>query len=349
MKSYYEILGVDKNATDEEIKKAYRKLAAKWHPDRWVNATEAEKKEAEERIKEINEANSVLSDPEKRRNYDLFGSGEAPFGGFNNSDDDFIDPFEIFSRRARGPRVERGEDIIAYVNLTMAESYTGVNQKEITITKKVPCKHCNGTGNEDGKEHKCSYCNGTGRVVQQSRQQNAFFQTITDCPYCHGTGKSVSKPCSVCHGTGYETITEIQKYDIPGGVFDGADIVMQGYGAMPKSSNGIPGDLHIEIHVSNDNNFIREHNDLIYILELNLLEAWCGCEKTVYRIDGKQYKIKINAGTKDGDRVVKHGEGFSDLRTGGKGNFVIKIKYKVPTKITKEQKNLLEEFYKLEK
>ena len=343
MKDYYEILGVDKNASDEEIKKAYRKLAAKWHPDRWVNASEEEKKNAEEKIKEINEANSVLSDSEKRRNYDMFGSAEPNDGGFGG-----FDPFEGFNPFGPRHRVERGEDASAYVDITMAESYTGVKQKEVFVNTKVKCQHCNGTGSEDGKEHKCPHCNGTGKFVQSKRNGNSFFQTITDCPYCHGTGKSYSTPCKECNGTGFVNKSEKRYYDIPAGAFDGADFVAQGEGGKPKSGSGIPGDLHIMVRVMPDNNFVRENNDLIYTLYLTLLEAWDGCEKSVYRIDGKQHKLTIHKGTKEGDKIVKYGEGFEDPRTGRRGNFVIRIKYKVPDKITKEQRKLLEEFYKLE-
>lgn len=346
MKDYYEILDIAKNATDEEIKKAYRKLAAKWHPDRWVNSSDEEKKTAEEKIKEINEAYSVLSDPEKRKNYDMFGSAEPQAGGFDGFEG--FDPFGMFGA-GRRRRVERGEDITAYANISLAEAYTGIKHKEIRVAKKVKCSHCNGTGSEDGKDHKCPHCNGTGRIVQSSRGENSFFQTITDCPYCHGTGKSYSKPCKECNGTGFVNEYETRYYDIPAGVFDGADFVLTGEGNKPNSSNGIPGDMHIIFSVSNDPNYERENNDLVYTLYLTLLEAWCGCDKTVYRIDGKQHKISIKEGTKEGDNIIKYGEGFEDPRTGRRGNFVIKIKYKIPEKITKEQKKLLEEFYKIEK
>ena len=345
MKDYYEILGVEKNASEEDIKKAYRKLAAKWHPDRWVNASDDEKKTAEEKIKEINEAYSVLSDSQKKQEYDMFGNvgdnNSEGFGGF--------DPFDVFSRfSGHQRRVERGEDIMAYVDITLKESYTGVKGKEVRVVNKVKCSHCNGTGSEDGKEHKCHYCNGTGHYVQSSRNGNSFFQTITDCPYCHGTGIEHSTPCSKCSGTGFVHEYETRYYDIISGIFDGADLIVHGKGSMPASGNGVPGDLHIIVRVKPEENFERENNDLVYTLHLNLLEAWCGCSKTVYRIDGKQHKLTINEGTKEGDTIVKYGEGFEDPRSGRRGNFVIKIKYDVPDKITKEQKKLLEEFYKIE-
>lgn len=349
MKDYYDILGVSKNATDDEIKKAYRKLVAKWHPDRWVNATEKEKKTAEEKIKDINEANSVLSDPEKRKNYDMFGTDEPQMGGFGGFDP--FEHFDPFGRRAK--RVEKGDDAEAYVDLTLSESYTGVKGKEVNVRTKVKCSHCNGTGSEDGKEHKCPHCNGTGKFVQSSRNGNSLFQTITDCPYCHGTGREFSKPCSECGGSGYVNKIEKKHYDIPSGAFDGADFVLQGEGCQPKSSNGIPGDLHIIIRVLPEAKFSRQGNDLVYELDLTLLEAWDGCEKTVYRIDGKAVKVTIPKGSRDGDAITRNGEGFEDPRGGffggGRGNFVIIIRYKVPEQITKEQRKLLEDFYKLEK
>lgn len=349
MANYYEILGVDKNASEEDIKRAHKKLVLKWHPDRWVNGTDEEKKTAEEKIKEINEAYSVLSDKQKRQNYDMFGSAEGMPGPGGFGYDDDSDPFaSFFGRRHR--RVEKGEDAVAYVDITFNESYTGVKNKTAYINKKVKCDHCNGTGSEDGKEHKCPHCNGTGQYVQSQRNQNAFFQTITQCPYCHGTGKETTKACKECHGSGFKTVTEPTTIEVPAGVFDGAELVIPGAGSMPVSGNGMPGDLHVIFRVSEDQNYQREGFDLIYTLYLTLLEAWDGCEKNVYLPDGKKVMAKVNKGSKDGDTIIKYGQGFEDPRgTGHRGNFVIVIKYKVPENITKEQRELIKKFYELEK
>lgn len=352
MKDYYEILGVDRNASEEDIKKAYKKLVVKWHPDRWVNGTEEEKKTAEEKIKEINEANSVLSDPEKRRNYDAFGSAEGNMGMGGSPFGEDFDPFDIFGRGRR--RVERGADIMATVTLTMAESYTGAPKKEIKVKRPKPCVHCNGTGSADGKEHKCKYCNGTGQYTVTQTRGNMMFQQTTTCPHCHGTGKdsTYAGTCSHCHGTGFEEIEETVTIDIPAGVFDGAKTAIKGMGGTPKSSNGVPGDLIVMFRVMGEHSFERDGNDLVYNLELTLLEAWDGCTKSVTLPNGEKVNVTVPKNSKDGNVVRLYGRGFKDL-TGmtynDKGDFVAVIKYKVPDKITKEQHKLLEKFYEIGK
>lgn len=347
MKDYYEILGVKKGASDDEIKKAYRKLVAKWHPDKWVNGTEAEKKNAEERIKEVNEANSVLSDPEKRKNYDMFGNAEGNSGGFGDGFNPFegfegFDPFERFTRKKR---VEKGEDIEAQVTITLSESYTGVKEKTIRVRKTVPCKHCNGTGSEDGTLHTCPHCNGTGQYTKSEQRGNMFFQQITTCPYCHGTGKEITNKCKHCNGTGISTEEEAISIEIPAGVFDGATMGIPGKGGSPRSKDGINGNLYVVFNVLNEPYFKRDGLNLLYDLNLTLLEAWDGCEKEITIIDGTKVKIKVPKGSKDGDTVKVYGKGFKDVKYGGKGDFVVTVKYKVPDKITKEQRKLLEQFY----
>lgn len=354
MKDYYEILGVKKDATEDEIKKAYRKLAAKWHPDRWVNGTDEEKKKAEEKFKEINEANDVLSDSEKRRNYDMFGTadGQGPMGGGFDQDPFAGFPFgsDFFGR---GRRVEKGEDIVAEVTITMKESFTGIKNKEIKVYKNKPCSHCNGTGSSDGKTHECPYCHGTGQYRKTERRGNALFQQITTCPYCHGTGRQVTEPCKYCGGTGYEQVSETLNIDVPAGIFNGAQMRVEGLGGAPSTGHGINGDLFVRFNVLDDDNFVRDGNNLIFTLELTLLEAWDGCDKDVYMIDGKKVKIHVPKGSKDGDTVRINGGGFKDPagsdpffhRT---GDFIVLLKYRVPTNITKEQRKLLEKFYEIE-
>lgn len=352
MKDYYEILGVNKNATEEEIKKAYKKLAVKWHPDRWVNGTDEEKKTAEEKIKQVNEAYSVLSDSEKRRNYDMFGSEEGQPHGFESGFG--FDPFGDFDPFHNNPfqrrkRVEKGEDAVAYVTVSLAEAYTGIQNKIITIVKQAKCEHCNGTGFEDGKSHACPHCNGTGQYVNSTSRGNAFFQSITACPYCGGTGKDTSAPkCKECKGKGTIGKAEAIKINVPPGVFNEADMIIPGNGSLPSSPDGVPGDLHVIFTVTEDSNFRRKGNELIYDLYLTLLEAWDGCTKTIYRIDGHPIRLNISKGSKEGDTIVRRGEGFTDPRQNRKGDFIINIKYKVPAKISKEQRKLIEEFYKLE-
>lgn len=346
-KDYYEILGVDRNASEDDIKKAYRKLAVKWHPDRWAGGTDEEKKTAEEKIKDINEAYETLSDKDKRKNYDMFGSGDADGMNFSEFDPEF-NPFDWFSG-TRGKRTEKGRDVSADITLTMKESYTGV-KKAVQVSKLKPCSHCNGTGSEDGQSHTCPHCNGTGQYVKTERRGNMVLQQSVTCPYCHGTGRQITKPCKHCNGTGLESVMETVNIDVPAGIFDGAQMRIPGMGCEPSTGNGISGDLYVKFHVLDEPYYRRDGLNLIYTLDLTLLEAWDGCQKEVYVVDGKKVKIRVPKGSKDGDVVKITGAGFVDPNGRGfKGDFIILIKYKVPEKITREQHKLLEQFYELEK
>ena len=340
-KNYYEILGVDKNASEQDIKKAYRKLAAQWHPDRFANETDEKKKEAEEKFKEINEANAVLSDPEKRANYDQFGTAEGfgdpgfdPFEGFN--------PFGGFGRPRQ--RVEKGEDIQVTVNITLEEAYRG-GTKEIKYHKRHTCAHCNGTGSEDGKDHKCPHCHGTGRMRTQSQRGNMIMMQETTCPYCHGTGRGeVAQPCTKCHGTGYEE-TEVRKtIEIPRGVPDGGYYVLEGEGNAPKS-NGINGDLYIIFKVMPHSRFAYQSStNLSMSMNLNLYEAWCGCKKTIECIDGTKINVTIPELSEDGKVLRVAGKGMPN-QPGGYGDLYVVVHYDMPKKLTSKQKDLLKQFY----
>lgn len=352
MANYYDILGVNKNASDDDIKKAYKKLVVKWHPDRWVNGTEEEKKTAEDKIKEINEAYSVLSDPEKKKNYDLFGTAEGipggGGGGFSPFEDDF-DPFDMLRKKSR---VEKGEDVQATVYVTIEEAYKGVKNKEIEIAVPKPCSHCNGTGSADGKKHECPYCHGTGLYVMTQNHGNVIFQQSTTCPYCHGTGKDANvQPCKHCHGSGSEMTKKTISISVPAGVFDGAQMKLNGLGASPKSGSGVNGDVILLFRVSGDTRFSRVGDDLVYTLELTLLEAWDGCDKKITLLGGESLTVNVPKGSRDGNELRYRGRGFQNLSSpwGGVGDFVVLIKYKVPEKITKEQRKLLEQFYEIGK
>lgn len=351
MRDYYEILGVKKGASEEEIKKAYKKLVVKWHPDRWVNGTDKEKKTAEEKIKEINEAYSVLSDPEKKNNYDMFGNSEGINGasGFDPwGDMDKIDPFEFLRRT----RVERGDDIAVTVNVTLKETYYGVSSKDIEIQKPKPCSHCSGTGFADGRAHDCPYCHGTGMYTTTRTNGNMVFQQSSPCPYCGGTGKDRNaEKCKHCGGSGSEMESEKMSINIPAGVFDGARMKIEGSGMAPKSGHGVNGDLIVVFRVFNDSNFSRVEHDLVCNLDLTLLEAWDGCKKEISIFGGEKVVVNVNPGSREGNEIRLRGKGFSYNLWGreAKGDFVVVIKYKVPEKITKEQRKLLEQFYEIGK
>ena len=348
-KNYYEILGVEKGASDDDIKKAYRKLALKWHPDKWANSSEAEKKEAEEKFKDIGEAYGVLSDSEKRKQYDMFGSvdGMPNMGPGFDFDTDF--DFD-WVRSRRRQRVNKGPDSEVEITITMSEAYNGVT-KTVSVRKAKKCSKCHGTGSESGEDTKCPHCGGTGKYVSSSHRGNAFFQQITDCPYCHGTGRIITDPCKSCGGTGIEYTTENITVDLPAGAFEGATMVIAGAGSAPLNGDGINGDLHVFVHVADEASYKRDGDDVVFILDLNLLEAWAGCKKEVLNLDGKKYTVNIDKLTKYGTTYRFRGKGFARVNSfsGGNGDFVVMVRYKTPEKITSEQKKLLEKFYEVGK
>ena len=343
-KDYYSILGVDRNATEDEIKKAYKKLCIKYHPDKWVNASEKERKEAENKFKEVNEANSVLSDKQKRQNYDNFGTTEGFQGqGFDPFGDD--DPFAFFRSR----RTPKGVDITAEVVLTFKESFVG-GRKSIKANRLRECSKCHGTGSADGLEHKCHHCGGTGKIRSTRQFGNASFVSETICPYCGGTGKEIVNKCTHCNGTGIEQYGEEMEIEIPRGIFDGATVTYEGMGEPSPMQGGLPGDLIITFKVLPEKNFRKEGNDLVYNLELSLLEAWCGCKKTVEHPDGMKINVTIPELTKSGKRFSVRGKGYMGNHNGlfrtSDGDFIIEVSYKVPEKpLTNAQKEILNKFY----
>jgi len=339
-KGYYRLLGVDENASNNDIKKAFRDLSKKWHPDRFVNKSEAEQKEAEEKFKEINEAYSVLSDEQKRAEYTngMEDLGFDPFSGFN--------PFDMFRHHSR-PQQPRGNDVHVTITITMEEAYNG-GTKDVTYDKEVPCHHCNGTGSSDGKSHTCPHCNGTGRHVEISQQGPVTMQNITMCPHCSGTGKTPSTPCNKCGGKGLEKIKVTENISFAGGIFEGAQMIANGLGGLPIN-NGIPGNLVITFKIKNDPYFNRpDAINVIHYDEVDFTEALLGFEKEYRCVDGTTVKLKIPECTHDGATFIRKGKGFPDIQRGGvvKGDYAIIIKYKYPNKLSKNQKELLKNFNK---
>lgn len=335
-KNYYEVLGVEKNATADELKKKYRKLSLQYHPDKNPG-----NKEAEDKFKEIAEAYSVLSDEEKRKKYDLEQTMGAN-GGFRDWSDifqnqGFNDYFSNFGNfRRQKPPIEKGNDVYVNVNVSLKDIY---NQKNGTIkyTKHVPCHFCNGTGAENGKIKHCTTCNGTGVVTNTQIHGNSMFTTQSPCPTCGGRGNIPEKQCPHCHGHGLEATKANVEFQIPNGVFDGASMLMEGYGDLPKSANGIPGNLIIMFHVTPDDYFRVSNGNLVHDEYVPVMDCLLGCKRKIKTIDGKEREIEIPELTEQGKRFT-----FDDVGMWGKP-YTVFVKYQLPKKLTKKQKELIKD------
>lgn len=353
-KDYYEILGVSKDASDDDIKKAYRKLAMKYHPDRWSNGTEEEKKDAEQKFKEIAEANEVLSDPQKRQQYDN--------GGFEFDASDF-DPFEMFRNMAGGfggfggmfdgmfgggggQRINRGTNVQAHVSMTLEEAYFG-GDKKVTVTRQKSCVHCNGTGSADGTTSTCPQCKGTGRIVKHIQLSPNSYQTIeTICQHCGGTGKKITTPCSHCNGSGLESVTTTETFDFPRGLSDGMVINIPGMGNEPNGG-GQNGDLHIIVHIYPHSYYTRpDEINLIHYDEVPFNECLLGFKKEYMAIDGTKVVVDAPELTPHGKAFFFKGKGMPHPNNPNiVGDYAVVINHKLPNKLTDEQKKKLKEFY----
>lgn len=356
-KDYYKILNVDRNATKEDIKKSYRQLALKYHPDR--NQGDGK---SEEKFKEASEAYSVLGDEEKRKTYDQYGieglkGNQAGYGGFGNFSDlfsssifsdfeDILGNFFGFSdgfsnSRWNAPR--RGEDIYKEVTLTMKEAYLGV-EKEIEIFKSVKCDRCLGEGSEPGtKPENCSQCNGSGTI----RRSQGFFSISSTCHACRGSGLIIKNPCQKCDGNQLIKIVESKIVTIPAGIDKGNKIRISGAGEEGLNK-GRPGDLYLIIDIKSDEGFRREGNDLIYELPISFSQAVFGDEVIIDTYGGSE-KIKITAKTQSGDTLVIKNKGFKNINRWGKGNLVIIFKLITPTQLSKRETQLFKELRDIEK
>ena len=362
-RDYYEVLGVQKSATDDELKKAFRKKAKQWHPD----ANPNNKKEAEAKFKEVNEAYEVLSNPQKRQMYDQFGTadpqqagfGGGPFGGgngyysYSTSDfGDFGDLGDIFSsffgggfggqrsssRRNNGPR--KGEDLNIGIDISFEESFLGV-EKEIVVTRQETCSHCNGTGAKKGTNPiKCPTCNGTGNVTSYQNTILGRVQTRRTCSDCHGTGEIIKEPCENCHGKGTIRKSPKVKVKIPAGINDNQTVVLRGEG-NPGVKGGPAGDLYITVRVRKSSIFKRDGNSVYCDIPVTITQATLGAELDIPMVDGSKEKYKIPEATQTGTQFTIRGKGFKSINSSAQGNFIFRVVVQTPKKLTKEQRDLL--------
>ncbi len=360
-RDYYEVLGVDKNATADAIKKAYRKKAIQYHPDKQQGKSEAEKKEAEELFKEAAEAYSVLSDPDKKARYDQFGHagmGGASGGGFSDFGD--FDLNDIFSSvfgqgfggfsgfggfgggggRTQQPRY-RGSDLRVKVKLTLQEISTGVTKK-FKLKKYVKCSHCNGSGAEGNATETCPECKGTGRVIRTQQSIFGMMRTETVCPNCGGEGKVIKNKCSHCQGDGIVSGEEVVEVNIPAGVMGGMQLSMRGKGNAGKR-NGVNGDLQIIIEEEAHPQLIRDENDLVYNLLLDIPTAILGGSAEIPTIDDP-VRVTIEPGTQPGKVLRLRGKGLPTLNGYGRGDILVNISIYVPETLSKEEKKSMEKF-----
>ena len=343
-KDYYDVLGVERGADEKAIKRAYKKLAMQYHPDR----TKGDKAK-EEKFKEIQEAYEILGDKEKRAAYDQHGhaafeqggmGGGGFGGGFSGADfgDIFGDMFgDIFGGGGRGrQRVVRGEDLRYDIQITLEEAVKGTT-KDIQINTLAHCDSCDGTGAEKGsKVETCPSCHGSGRI----RRQQGFFVTEAVCPTCHGSGKKIEKPCKSCHGEGRVHKKKNLSVKIPAGVDTGNQLRLSGEGAAGE--NGAPaGDLYVVIHVKEHHIFERDGNNLYCEVPISFSMAALGGEIEVPTLDGK-VKLKIPAETQTGKLFRMRGKGVSSTRSGYEGDLICRVVIETPVNLNKEQKELLE-------
>lgn len=362
-RDYYEVLGVNKNATDDELKKAYRKLAKKYHPD----ANPNDKAGAEAKFKEVNEAYENLSDPQKRKMYDQFGTTDpqgfggagGPFGGqggyysYSSSDfGDFGDLGDIFSsffgggfggrnsstRRQSGPR--KGADLNLGLDITFEQAFLGI-EKEVIITRNDTCNTCHGSGAKPGtSKTTCTICNGTGQVTQVQNTILGQMQTRRTCSACHGTGEIIKEPCETCRGKGTVRKQPKIKVKIPAGIDDNQTVVLRGEGE-PGEKGGPKGDLYITVRIKRHSIYTRKGNNVLCEVPITITQATLGAELEIPMVDGTKEKYKIPDGTQTGSKFTIKNRGFKSVNSSSIGDFIFTVTVQTPKRLTKEQRDLL--------
>jgi len=354
-RDYYDVLGVSKSASPEDIKSAYRKLAVKYHPDK--NPGD---KAAEDKFKEASEAYGILSDKSKKENYDNFGGhaafenggGQGGFGGFGGfGGSDFSDIFEDFfgdfggggRRNSKRSSSNRGSDLRYDLSITLEEAYSGKKQN-IQFSSSDKCSTCKGNGSKPGfSADRCTYCGGNGKV----RSNQGFFTVQQTCPQCSGSGEEITNPCSDCGGNGIKQTSKKISVTIPKGVDDGTRIRLAGKGEA-GSRGGANGDLYLFINVKSHELFKRSDENLFFEFPISIADAALGTTIEIPTIDGGKAKIKIPEGTQSGKQFRLKGKGMPYMRGSGTGDLYVQINTEVPISLNKEQKELLEKFREIE-
>ena len=364
-RDFYEVLGVERTATDEELKRAYRKLAKKYHPD----ANPDNKKEAEEKFKEVSEAYETLSNPQKRKMYDQFGpDGPQGFGGGNpgggyysystsgfDGFSDFGDLGDIFSsffgggfggrtsRTKNGPK--KGRDLKYSMNITFEESYLGV-EKEIAINRDEECPSCHGNKAKPGtKVETCKACNGTGTIRQTVSTILGQMQTTKTCPNCNGEGKVIQEKCTECKGKGKIRKPVKIKVKIPAGISDNQTVVLRGEGE-PGEKGGPKGDLYIVVNIKRHSVFSRNGDNVICQIPITFTQATLGADLKIPMVDGKEEIYRIPEGTQTGTKFSIRGKGFKAVNGNWNGDYIFTVVVQTPKRLTAEQRNLLNQLAK---
>jgi molecular chaperone DnaJ len=342
-RDYYELLGVERTASEAEIKKAFRKLARELHPD------VSQEPDAQERFRAVAEAYEVLSKAETRQLYDRYGHAGLRRGGYAPSDFDFSNLTDIFSAffgddlfaRNRGGRA-RGGDVGIAVQLELADAFTGV-KRTVGVEVAQACERCDGEGAEPGTEHvTCATCGGQGQLQQVSRSVFGEFVRTQSCPTCGGAGRVAETPCTACDGAGRTIASKDIEVEIPAGIHDGQRIRIRGAGHA-GANGGLPGDAYVEVHVARDPRFQRDGDDILSQVDLTIVEAARGATLSVPTLEGDQ-ELAFDAGTQPGEVRVLRGKGMPSLERSGRGDHRVLVNVAVPRQLTDEQRELLDRF-----
>jgi len=355
-KNYYDVLGVDKNASKDDIKKAFRKLSKKWHPDLHTKDSEADRQQAEDKFKEINEAYSVLSDPEQKRKYDTYGTVNDQEIHSQQAEEGMFSGFWDMMNAGRGgwgsrKPVEVGRDMKITMTVPFADLFTGV-KKKVKVTRDCKCERCHGSGSASGTTDTCPECNGTGMKTDTQYTQYGYTQYKTKCPHCNGTGIEIKEPCPRCNGTGVEPKTVDIEFDIPAGVMDDTYIKVPNEGHVGHH-NGLPGDFYVHIREQADPRGLKRDglNNILYTVYLDYPDLVFGCDIDIPVVNGTK-QVHISPGTASGKTITYYGLGFpipqGMLIPNSKGDYNLTVMCRVPstTSLTEEQRKILLDYQK---